>query len=112
MSHDPYPGNPQEPVTLHRYLYANANPVMYTDPSGKMSLISDITATIAIRSMLASVFYSGTGHLAGFIAGKNPVRWSGGVIARTGGSSLWGVGGMIVGLESELRRCLKISTTK
>lgn len=35
---DSYQGSIYDPVTLHKYLYANANPVMYTDPSGYMSL--------------------------------------------------------------------------
>lgn len=34
ISMDTYQGSIFEPATLHKYLYANANPVMYTDPSG------------------------------------------------------------------------------
>lgn len=35
---DTYQGRMQEPVTLHKYLYANGSPGMFTDPSGNMSL--------------------------------------------------------------------------
>ena len=35
---DSYEGSPSDPISLHKYLYANASPVMYTDPSGNMSL--------------------------------------------------------------------------
>ena len=31
---DEYAGSAFEPVSLHKYLYANANPVMYCDPTG------------------------------------------------------------------------------
>ena len=36
ITQDTYQGSIFEPATLHKYLYANANPVMYTDPSGYM----------------------------------------------------------------------------
>jgi RHS repeat-associated protein len=36
---DTYEGRNGEPLTLHKYLYANGNPAMFTDPSGKFSLM-------------------------------------------------------------------------
>ena len=38
ISQDSYQGSISDPVSLHKYLYANANPVMYTDPSGYFTL--------------------------------------------------------------------------
>lgn len=38
ISMDSYQGSIYDPVSLHKYLYANANPVMFTDPSGYFSL--------------------------------------------------------------------------
>ncbi len=38
ISMDSYNGSINDPVSLHKYLYANANPVMYSDPSGYKSL--------------------------------------------------------------------------
>ncbi|MBQ6945895.1 MAG: hypothetical protein IJN43_16475 [Ruminococcus sp.] len=34
ISMDTYQGTTADPISLHKYLYANSNPVMYTDPSG------------------------------------------------------------------------------
>jgi RHS repeat-associated protein len=48
---DPYGGDPQSPVSLHRYLYANVSPINVKDPSGRFSLI-DLTVTIAILDIL------------------------------------------------------------
>ena len=35
---DTYMGQNGNPITLHKYLYANASPAMYTDPSGHFGL--------------------------------------------------------------------------
>ena len=39
VSVDPWSGDPQSPMSLHRYLYANASPLSHIDPSGKFSTI-------------------------------------------------------------------------
>ncbi len=35
---DDYAGSPQDPISLHKYLYCHANPINGTDPSGKFTL--------------------------------------------------------------------------
>lgn len=35
LSQDPLPGGPFEPLSLHPYLYARANPTTYVDPDGR-----------------------------------------------------------------------------
>ena len=37
-SFDSYEGNTADPLSLHKYLYANGNPVYYLDPTGRSSL--------------------------------------------------------------------------
>jgi hypothetical protein len=46
-------GNNSDPVSLHKYLYANADPVMYTDPTGNFS-IGGMMSTLNVMSTLAS----------------------------------------------------------
>ncbi|OJH33810.1 putative Ig domain-containing protein [Cystobacter ferrugineus] len=40
VSLDPYPGESTDPVTLHKYLYANSAPTYYVDPSGYFGVAS------------------------------------------------------------------------
>lgn len=53
---DSYQGRLSDPVSLHKYLYANANPVKYADPSGYMAaeVISTSTAIAIIGSSVAN----------------------------------------------------------
>ena len=38
ISEDPVWGEPKRPLSLHRYLYAYANPTVFVDPDGRMGL--------------------------------------------------------------------------
>ena len=53
---DEYAGSVFEPVSLHKYLYANANPVMFNDPSGysAVATLPEQTAVIGIMGVLAA----------------------------------------------------------
>jgi len=53
---DPCPGcgNDSNPITLNRFLYGNGNPVIYVDPSGKISFF---TVTIGVAVALAALTY-------------------------------------------------------
>ena len=58
---DMWMGKDSDPMTLHKYLYANGDGVNYTDPSGQMSLMMtgmnlqislNITTTLVARTMV------------------------------------------------------------
>lgn len=42
---DPFPLNPQQPSTVHRFVYAAGNPVNFTDPSGLFTLAEQLVST-------------------------------------------------------------------
>jgi hypothetical protein len=48
---DSYEGNPNDPLSLHKYLYASGNPVGRIDPSGNDDII-DMVASMAIDTTL------------------------------------------------------------
>ena len=112
MTHDPYVGNPDEPVTLHRYLYGNANPVTYIDPSGRFSSLLELTTSFVIRSTIRSIRLTGISHVASSLLSKSTVEWSGSMTIGTMGAPVplafgWGVpwsvggGGILVDLETK-----------
>lgn len=54
VSEDPYEGDAEGPVSLHRYLYANGSPVSMVDPNGNMG-IGEAMAGIVIFSILVTM---------------------------------------------------------
>ena len=52
-SPDAYAGTIFDPVSLHKYLYANANPVMNRDPSGYLTIAEGVV-TLSIVDILAA----------------------------------------------------------
>ncbi|MBE5871739.1 MAG: RHS repeat-associated core domain-containing protein [Lachnospiraceae bacterium] len=56
ISMDSYPGSLSDLVSLHKYLYANADPVKYEDPSGFVATsISESAAVTSIQSTLNGI---------------------------------------------------------
>ena len=51
MSMDTYQGNMHDPLSLHKYLYANANPVSNIDPTG-MTSMGEMTGVMSVQSIL------------------------------------------------------------
>ena len=56
-SPDAYAGTIFDPVSLHKYLYANANPVMNRDPSGYYTL-TEMQSAMAIQAILGAAMNS------------------------------------------------------
>jgi RHS repeat-associated protein len=51
---DTFEGNPQTPLSLHKYLYANADPVNMRDPSGREGLV-DVLAAVGIFGVIQAI---------------------------------------------------------
>ncbi len=51
---DPYSGSLYDPTSLHKYLYANASPVNFIDPTGYFS-IPEIMASFEIDSVISGI---------------------------------------------------------
>ncbi len=62
LSKDPFGGVMRDPVSLHRYLYANANPLAYSDPTGMFS-VAEFNVVGAISGGLVS-------GVVGVVSGK------------------------------------------
>jgi len=62
---DPLDGDPESPVSLHRYLYSGADPVNHSDPTGLEFDIGSLSIDIAIVGTLAAI---GSFTLSGVLA--------------------------------------------
>ena len=56
-SADSYSGTTSDPISLHKYLYAHANPVMNSDPTGYFTLF-EVSAVLNIQSKIKTASVS------------------------------------------------------
>jgi RHS repeat-associated protein len=68
ISHDPLLGSIFDPVSLHRYLYAQANPVMFRDPTGTYNLAQAAVVSGVIGVLTGMAVYRYTGSISAAIA--------------------------------------------
>ena len=66
---DPFAGNNQDPQSLHKYLYAHANPVMGVDPSGREFSLAGLGQSIGIGATLGGIGGAAIGRVHGGIKG-------------------------------------------
>ena len=57
---DTYQGRMQEPVTLHKYLYVNGDPINVIDPSGKVGLTEKMVTVSLLTYLVGSAIVETT----------------------------------------------------
>jgi RHS repeat-associated protein len=68
VAQDRFPGALARPVTLHKYLYANGDPISNTDPSGNFSMGETMSALNTL-STLSTIADTGMGLYNSFMEG-------------------------------------------
>ena len=79
ISTDPFEGNIEQPVSRHRYLYGNANPVTFSDPSGLIASVAELGARNAIELNLQTRVFTTLAILGNTLSDRfhKPIRWDG-----------------------------------
>jgi RHS repeat-associated protein len=79
ISVDPFEGYQNSPISKHRYLYSNDNPISNFDPSGETTIVDQIASLQIIRilafSQLAIVAQASLGRILSKTAGD--IKWEG-----------------------------------
>ncbi|SEV82810.1 RHS repeat-associated core domain-containing protein [Ruminococcaceae bacterium KH2T8] len=91
---DTYAGRLSDPMSLHKYMYANSNPVKYIDPSGHCSLEEAVLVveTMTLMSLAFFTLYST------FVASNERFRDDININGFTFGALGSLIGGMLLGL--------------
>jgi len=76
---DTYEGSSTEPISLHKYLYAGADPANQTDPSGheidEVSTAVAVAVTIGTLAVTAAIAYHFLHHIDMVLKFKNDFFW-------------------------------------
>lgn len=98
---DPFAGDPQSPLSLHKYLYASANPTNRIDPSGLEDLI-ELQTALRINSIFTAMPTLSNVWVAAYFSklfGGLPDAVGFGVFATAGFNGSFVGGGIIGGYE-------------
>jgi RHS repeat-associated protein len=71
-SMDSFKGRIAQPLSLQKYIYSNANPISFHDPTG-MITVPETMFTVAVITTLTSLVLAGFEHLLSL--DRDPIRW-------------------------------------
>jgi hypothetical protein len=88
---DAFEGRLKNPVSRHRYLYGNANPITYLDPSGN-NTIAEVATVLSIIEILTvtTAVQASIGQIARKISGD--IIWEGSLSAGDLSATVFGIG--------------------
>ena len=89
---DAFAGNNQDPISLHKYLYAGANPVMYSDPTGMFSLVG-MLRNIGVLASLATMNNLAVSLMSSYKIGSGGASWDRLIANLSIGGAAYGWGG-------------------
>ena len=104
--HDPFLGDIDTPLSLHRYLYANANPTIYVDPTGEYPYLQEKADQLAAFRQRQRV---NAGNFQG-IADSGIAGRSIGVLASLGSGLLGAGAGLLEGGTRSVNFAANLST--
>ncbi|PPT10851.1 YD repeat protein [Geitlerinema sp. FC II] len=96
LSTDPFEGMVESPVSRHRYLYGNANPVVFEDPSGEIASILSAPVIASTLYAALSTVYSVAAPIIGLSVGQATVS----VVGQTGTNNSLEWKGDIEGIDA------------
>jgi RHS repeat-associated protein len=78
LSTDAFEGVLESPVSRHRYLYGNNNPLTYADPSGNFTSLAEASSALAISAVLiglGGIIYNSSTITRS--RNNGPIKWDG-----------------------------------